>query len=143
MLDANSVSQILYTDTQLGLAANQTLNISKINLFSYSSDGRRNTDFDVLYTLDGSTWQYAFIGAANSITTGSGNFKLSSLARDDSADFLTGVRGLRFDLRPVNYTLQSGVIEIDVFGVAVPEPSSLAMMLFGTIALWVVGRKRQ
>jgi hypothetical protein len=70
--DGNAIRQITYTATDLGLAVDQTLSINKINVFGYNTDVRRVNDFDVEYTLDGTNWQYAFIGASNGLL-GSGN----------------------------------------------------------------------
>lgn len=141
--DGNVVRQITYDATALGLGANEVLNINKINVFGYNTDARRVHDYDVAYTLDGVNWEYAFIGAANG-TVGNG-VTLSSLARADSLDFLTGVRGLRFDFRPIQGNLQSSLIEIDVFGApaVIPEPSTLALVLCGGLVCYTLRSRRK
>ncbi|MBI1368725.1 MAG: hypothetical protein GC162_08755 [Planctomycetes bacterium] len=135
---ATTVWHITYDATSLGLNVGDTMKLNKINVFGYNTDGRRILDFDVEYTLDGSNWQYLFIGAAT------GNISavtLASLAKADLSYMAQGVRGLRFDFRPVDATLRnSALIEIDAFGVVIPTPAALPAGL-GPLTLVMARRK--
>ena len=131
--------QLTYSATELGFAVGESLDINRINVFGYNTDRRRFTDFDVQYTTDGSNWEYLFIGAANaSVPEDVDQVALSSLAlADDSMAMLTGVVGLRFDFRPIGYGVgaHSSLIEIDVMGSVVPEPSAMTLLMVGAVGM--------
>lgn len=119
----------------LNLPTGWWANVNEINVYSYNTDGRRIVDFDVEYSNDGVNWEYAFIGASN-IPLGSGLVTLTSLARDDNGFFIEDARQLRFTFRPVVASVQSSsLIEIDVFGVIIPEPNTYLLGLYGSLAL--------
>jgi len=118
----------------LGLAAGESADIDEINVYSYNTDARRYVDFDVEYsTDDGATWAYLFFGA-NNVPLGAGNVTLTSLAESGGAEIATGVTDLRFTLRPVwANNRHSALIEIDVVGTVVPEPSTLSLAAIGLL----------
>lgn len=116
--------------------------ISEIRLFSGWTDARAGQSYELFYSLVDDA-AFTSLGTISALV--SNGSLLTRTYNLDATAFLTGVDAIRF-VQIDNGTAGTGTVfrEFDVIGVAsIPEPGTFTMLLFGTVMLWFVGRKRR
>lgn len=126
--------------------------LTEINTFVGwpNSPNYGNQLHDIYYSLVGSPSTFVLLTAVNYQPFGTGggagaNASWVSITENSSGILASGVKALLFTLKN-NGGFDGKVIrEFDVIGTAtvVPEPGTFAMLLFGSVMLWAVRRKRR
>jgi len=107
--------------------------ISQIDFFhGWADNGRDAMDFKIQYSMVGAPGTFLDYGTSTYFDPAS-NYGISRIT-DSTGTIATGVAALRFSAPTVKNNW-GGISEIDVFGVAIPEPSSALLGSLGMLAL--------
>lgn len=118
-------------------------NISQVDVYTgWNDSGRDDSSFEVHFSVDGVTYVKAgdyFKGPddTNQISTPVTN--LHRFTEDTSGEIASGVRYVQFIFTDADNG-RAGLVELDVFGTAVPEPS--VALLGGLGVLGLLRRRR-
>ncbi len=123
-------------------------NINEIDIFGgWNDNGRDEQDFSVFYSTVSNPSTFIFLGSITDFLNAAGGVPISrqsatkvTLTETTSSPIATNAAFVKINWGTVesNY---AGTTEIDVLGTAIPEPSSIGMLIAGALSLGL-GRKR-
>jgi hypothetical protein len=116
-------------------------NISQINTYAGWDAFRGGQAYTVAYDTVTSPGTYVSIGSVSYDPTGGGNVSSRIQISNTTGDLATDVRSIRFTFAGVTAD-QAGYREIDVVGVAVPEPKS-AFLSASVLLMFLVVRSQK
>lgn len=119
-------------------------NLTQIDVFAgWNDSGRDEFSFDLLVSYD--DVNYSTIATYTKGPDNTGDFTTPITSRitildNGGADIASNVRYVRLDIVDADNGY-AGMAEFDVFGTPIPEPTSLALLAFGGLAM-VIRRRR-